>query len=384
MKSKLYDPPAESKAKKNILFLHSSSELYGSDRSLLNILKEIDKSKYGIYVVLPCEGPLLEEIKKINNVNVEIFKIAVLRRKNLSFSGGIQYIKDFALSYGYIKNYINKNQIEIVDTNTSVVIPGAIAAKHLRKKSIWHIREIIKSKAENMIISQIMNRYADIVIANSKATAQAIKVKNTKIRVVYNAVDEQNNTERIPHNKFIIGMAGRINRGKGQKLFVDVAEIVHKKYPDVVFVVAGDAYAGEEYLKIELDNYIKEKSLENTVELLGQVDNMNEFYKTIDIFALPSIHPESFGLVIIEAMEYGLPVIATNHGGPTEIIENNKNGFLVDYKSPDEMAYRIIELIEDKQKCNEMGNLGQKMKREKYSVESMVNSIEKIFDYLEK
>lgn len=235
-----------------------------------------------------------------------------------------------------------------------------------------------------MIISQIMNRYADIVIANSKATAQAIKVKNTKIRVVYNAVDEQNNTERIPHNKFIIGMAGRINRGKGQKLFVDVAEIVHKKYPDVVFVVAGDAYAGEEYLKIELDNYIKEKSLENTVELLGQVDNMNEFYKTIDIFALPSIHPESFGLVIIEAMEYGLPVIATNHGGPTEIIENNKNGFLVDYKSPDEMAYRIIELIEDKQKCNEMGNLGQKMKREKYSVKSMVNSIEKIFDYLEK
>lgn len=384
MKNKLYDTSTKSKLKKNILFLHSSSELYGSDRSLLNILKEIDKDKYGIYVVLPCEGPLFEEIKKINNINVEIFEIAVLRRKNLSLSGGRQYIKDFISSYKYIKDYIKKYNIDIVDTNTAVVFPGAMAAKHLRKKSIWHIREIIKSKVENIIISRIMNRYADIIIANSKATSQAIKVDVKKIRVVYNAVDEQNNTERIPHNEFIVGMAGRINRWKGQRLFVDVAEIVHKKYPNIVFLIAGEAYTGEEYLKDELKNYITQKSLEDTVKLLGQVNNMNEFYRTIDIFVLPSIQPEPFGLVIIEGMEYALPVIATNHGGPTEIIENNKNGFLVDYKSPEEMACRIIELIENKQKYNEIAKAGQKMKRDKYSVKSMVKSIESILDTLEK
>ena len=384
MKNKLYDTSTKSKLKKNILFLHSSSELYGSDRSLLNILKEIDKDKYGIYVVLPCEGPLFEEIKKINNINVEIFEIAVLRRKNLSLSGGRQYIKDFISSYKYIKDYIKKYNIDIVDTNTAVVFPGAMAAKHLRKKSIWHIREIIKSKVENIIISRIMNRYADIIIANSKATSQAIKVDVKKIRVVYNAVDEQNNTERIPHNEFIVGMAGRINRWKGQRLFVDVAEIVHKKYPNIVFLIAGEAYTGEEYLKDELKNYITQKSLEDTVKLLGQVNNMNEFYRTMDIFVLPSIQPEPFGLVIIEGMEYALPVIATNHGGPTEIIENNKNGFLVDYKSPEEMACRIIELIENKQKYNEIAKAGQKMKRDKYSVKSMVKSIESILDTLEK
>ena len=62
---------------KNILFLHSSSELYGSDRSLLNIIKGLNKEKYKINVILPCEGELAKEIKKVNNVEVTIKNIAM-------------------------------------------------------------------------------------------------------------------------------------------------------------------------------------------------------------------------------------------------------------------------------------------------------------------
>ena len=77
----------------NVLFIHSSSELYGSDRSLLNIVKYINKDKYKVHVILPCEGPLVEEMKKVKDVKVEIFEVAVLRRKNLSLKGGIAYLK---------------------------------------------------------------------------------------------------------------------------------------------------------------------------------------------------------------------------------------------------------------------------------------------------
>ena len=62
--------------------------MYGSDRSLLNIVKYIDKSEFKVHVILPCDGPLVDEMKKISGVTVEIFEVAVLRRKNLSVKGG--------------------------------------------------------------------------------------------------------------------------------------------------------------------------------------------------------------------------------------------------------------------------------------------------------
>ena len=93
---------------KNVLFIHSSSELYGSDRSLLYIIKNLDKSKYNVYVILPYHGPLVNEMRELDNVHIEIFKVAVLRRKNLSFIGAISYFRDFIFSVSYLKKSIRK------------------------------------------------------------------------------------------------------------------------------------------------------------------------------------------------------------------------------------------------------------------------------------
>lgn len=363
----------------NVLFIHSSSELYGSDRSLLNIVKYINKDKYKVHVILPCEGPLVEEMKKVKDVKVEIFEVAVLRRKNLSLKGGIAYLKDYSRSCKFLKKYIRDNHIDLVDTNTAVVFPGAVAAKRCKIKSSWHIREIIKSNLENKVISFIMKHNADVIIANSKASGKALKVPESKIRVVYNAVEDRERVE-TEHNQITIGMAGRINRWKGQKLLVDAAEIVNKKYPDVVYNIAGDVYTGEEFIKEDLIAYIEQKGLTKSVKLLGQVNNMSEFYSGLDIFVLPSTQPEPFGLVVIEAMNFGLPVVATNHGGPVEIIDEGVDGYLVDWEDATEMADRITELIENPDKREQMGINGQKKKKEQFSVPAMVSNIERVFD----
>lgn len=364
---------------KNILFLHSSSEMYGSDRSLLNIVRNIDKTQYKVFVLLPCPGPLVDAMAAVPDVTVEIFEVAVLRRKNLSVKGGFSYLRDFIASYRYIKNFIKSHHIDIVDTNTAVVFPGAIAAKHAKIKSVWHIREIIKSNLENKVISFTMQRYADLIIANSRATGQALKVDQKKVRVVYNAVEQKGDTDLMPHARPTVGMAGRINRWKGQKLFTDVAQIVKETCPDVCFQIAGEAYAGEEHLRTELEEYIAQKGLTDTVILLGQVNDMDSFYKGLDIFALPSTQPEPFGLVVIEAMEYAIPVVATNHGGPTEIIADGEDGYLVSHESAEEMAQRISMLLQDNEKRTQMGKIAQEKKRRLFSVASMVRQIEAVF-----
>lgn len=366
---------------KKILFVHSSSEMYGSDKSLLNIVNNIDYEKFDIDVILPCEGPLLDKMKLNPKIKVNIYDVAILRRKNLTLIGILSYIKHFCKSYKFIKKYIRENSIDIVYTNTSVVFPGAIAAKRVGIKSVWHIREIIKNKLENKVISRIVNKYADIVIANSQATADSIFVDKEKIKVVYNSVDEFDIVKNKTNNKdknFVVGMAGRINRWKGQKLFVEAAEIVLKKYPKTKFLIAGSAYSGEEYLEEELKEIINNKKLNNSIKLLGQVNNMKEFYENIDIFVLPSIQPEPFGLVVIEAMDARVPVIATNHGGPTEIIENNKDGYLVDFNKPNEMAEKIILLEENPQLVEKIIQNAKLKKKAKFSIEAMVKNISDI------
>ncbi|MFJ7747978.1 glycosyltransferase family 4 protein [Peribacillus sp. NPDC097295] len=367
---------------KKILFLHSSSELYGSDRSLLNLIKNMDEKKFQITIILPESGPLVDELKKINNVKVIIKEIAILRRKHLSMKGIIQYTNTFINSVYYLIRIIRMNRIDVVYTNTSVVFPGGIAAKLLRKKSIWHIREIIENQLERKVVSKIVNIFSDRIIANSKATALAISRNNEKVRVVYNAIESVQRKEVSKKlnadNEIIIGMAGRINRWKGQKLFVDMAKEVGGKSKKIRFIIAGDVYKGEEHILEDLKDYIKENNLESRITLLGHVEDMNSFYNNIDVFILPSIQPEPFGLVILEAMEKGIPVVATNHGGPVEIIENNIDGFLVDYINAREMSRIVLELVSNSDLRKSIGQKGKKKRLTNFNIANYAENISKI------
>ena len=379
----------------NIVFLHSSSELYGSDRSLLNLVKNLDKDKFNITVILPDDGPLVDKINSFDNVEVIINELAVLRRKNLSLSGMSKYFIELMRSIKFINNLIKEKSIDIVYTNTSVIFVGGISAKICKVKSVWHIREIIKSKYERFIVSKIVNIFSDYIIANSKATAEAISKNKDKVKVVYNAIDIEKNSDLKGIDEFYkevaativrsnekikIGMAGRINRWKGQKLFVDMAKLVSEENDNVEFLIAGDVYKGEDYILDNLKGYILESGVKDKIGLLGQVDNMSNFYKKLDIFVLPSIQPEPFGLVVIEAMNNKLPVVATNHGGPVEIIENNVDGFLVDYKDAEEMAQVVNKLIKDKELRNYISANAEKKVKKKFNVSRYVDEISYILE----
>ena len=369
---------------KNILYVHSSAEKYGSDRSLFNIVSGIDKKKYKAYVVLPCDGPLVGLLNTVPEVETFVINdLAVLRRKSLTPKGMIRYLLDYFNSKKKIISIIKNNGIDLVITNTSVVFPGAIAAKKNGVRSIWHAREIISNPLENALISYVMNKYSDVVIANSKATANAFIIDESKKKVVYNGIvmrPYDMGKRSHPHVPFMIGMAGRINRWKGQGLFVEAASEVLSRGIQAKFLIAGAAYAGDENLVSELESKIEELNLENQVKLLGQVEDMSEFYDSIDLFVVPSVQPEPFGLVVVEAMSKGLPVVATNHGGPAEIIKDGISGKLVSWTSPNEMADAIVSLIKDSEMRESMARNGISRAHEQFSTQAMIKKLEEIYD----
>lgn len=371
---------------KNLLFLHSSSELYGSDKSLYNLIRGLDKTQYKIYVLLPQHGPLVDLIESITGVEVTINDFAVLRRKDFNIIGILKYGVHFLKSVFFIKNLIKDKSIDIVYTNTAVVFVGAFAAKVSGRKSVWHIREIISNKNERRIISFIVNKLSDIIIANSKSTGMAITNDNSQIRVVYNTIEsptETDNKLKVKKNdEVVVGMAGRINRWKGQKLFVDIAKNVLQSNIKVKFVIAGNAYKDEEFLEDELRKYIMGNNLEGHVKLLGLVEDMNAFYEKIDIFILPSIKPEPFGLVVLEAMSKSIPVVATNHGGPTEIIKDGINGYLVDYENISSFVNVIAKLVEDENLREKIGTKGKINQEENFSFKSYTKQIDSILKEL--
>lgn len=376
----------------NILFLHSSSELYGSDKSLYNLSINLCKRNNlinSIHVILPEKGILKDKIENDSNYQIKVstHNLGVLRRKNLNPQGVLKYIYDYISSVLYLMYYIEKNNINTVYTNTAVVMSGSIAAKMLSINTFWHIRETLdKNSIINRIIIKYITVLSDVIIANSKSTLEHFcngkEIKRSY--VVYNAVEaipEKSPKYSFDNVDYIIGMAGRINSWKGQELFINAADLLIKKFKNqynLKFLIAGDVYHGDEPLLKQLNTQINSLNLENHVILLGQENDMAGFYNSLDIFVLPSIKPEPFGLVVIEAMSLGVPVVASNQGGPVEIIDDNTDGILFKSGSPEDLCDKIISLIADKEKYDAISKQAIIKQRSTFSIENYYRKIYEI------
>ena len=97
-------------------------------------------------------------------------------------------------------------------------------------------------------------------------------------------------------------------------------------------------------------------------------DDLKAYYRNADVFAMPS-RQEGFGIVFLEAMAFGKPVIGGNHGGTPEVVIDRETGFLVDYGDVDAVASCIIRLLSDQELCTRMGEAGQRRVEENYTFE---------------
>ena len=142
------------------------------------------------------------------------------------------------------------------------------------------------------------------------------------------------------NDKIIIGCIGRIEIWKGQQVLVEAASTIIKTIPEVKFLFVGTG-DNEEELKIDVRN----KGLEKYCIFTGHITNVKDYIEKCTIIVHTSIEPEPFGMVIIEAMALEKPVIATNIGGPIEIIDNEKDGFLIPPQNPSILAEYILKLL---------------------------------------
>jgi glycosyltransferase involved in cell wall biosynthesis len=376
----------------NILFIHQSADLYGSDKTLLLLLSNLDKSRFNPVVVIPLDGPLKEELEK-ESIKVIIAPVLKLYRKMFTPKNILLFFKQIKKVVSVIDELNQEHKFDIIYSNTLAVLLGMIYARKRKIKHIWHVHEIIvHPKPIAYIFPKLLNRYADIVVCNSKATMENLvsreKALVIKTQVIQNGLKPQGENytkiskEDLGFDKedFIITLIGRINRLKGHKWLLNTFVNNFQDHKNIKLLFVGSPVVGQEYYLEEIEEMIRIKNLGSRVKIMQFTKDLRPILDLTDILAVPSTEAESFGLVALEAMLAKKPVIGSNHGGLMEIIVHNETGFLVEPNSETELANAIQKLLENQELRNRFGNNGYERAKNEFSEEKYVSSFELLFE----
>lgn len=206
-------------------------------------------------------------------------------------------------------------------------------------------------------LRKLTYKYATGIIAQTQFAKDvlAAKTKNKNIRVISNPVKEIQNYPDIAKEKLILNV-GRLVPEKGQKYLIEAfSQIDGNKNWKVVIL-------GDGPLRIELEEQVKALDLDEQVKFLGAVNNVDEWLAKASIFVFPSIS-EGFPNALAEAMSAGLPCVSFDcDAGPSDLIENDVNGYLVEVGKVDELTQSIKRLMDDKAKRKSFGQNAIKIK----------------------
>ena len=384
--------------KTKVLYLHAGAELYGADKILLELLTDLDKTKFKPIVLLPNDGPLVNKIKNIG-VDVQIVHYPIIRRKFFTVIGILKYSLKY-LKYGIIlSRFVKKNEVNVIHVNTTAVLEGAFIKVFNNVPLVWHIHEIIMSpkimfKFFSYIIQHVSNRIVTVSDATRNRLLESNYVSSDKTYTIYNGINSENiishnNYEtkkimksqlNIPNDSKVIGMVGRINSWKGQSDFVGAVNQLFRENKNIHAVMVGSVFEGEEFRFEELKNEINKTIFPNQIHIVQFTEDIADFYSLFDVFVLPSTRPDPFPTVVLEAMANRLPIVAYNHGGVTEMIEDKKSGYLVDVGQIEKLAESISYLVNNDQQRKLIGEAAHFRQMSLFNKKIFVKKFEKVYE----
>jgi glycosyltransferase involved in cell wall biosynthesis len=230
------------------------------------------------------------------------------------------------------------------------------------------------------MVSRTIIKNADSAIAltkNMKMVLQAIYHRD--IAVVPNGIDINDYRDRpdeqeceTPEKRILF--VGRLNPVKGVHYLLRAMKIVREVLPEAKLIIVGE---GEERKNLEC--LTNDLGLNECVDFVGRTphEKIPDYLYQADIFVLPSLS-EGFGIVILEAMACGLPIVATRVGGVPDIVEDGVNGYLVESGDFQEMAKKIIFILEN-QPLKLLISKNNRIKVQEYDWKNVVNQLEQIY-----
>jgi glycosyltransferase involved in cell wall biosynthesis len=240
-------------------------------------------------------------------------------------------------------------------------------------------------------LDAVANRLNHHVIAVSSSIRTFLCCKENlsgdKISVIYNSVDLLRYSPKndpgtrevarqkwgLPADAFLVGGVGRLRYQKNFALFLEVAAEVCNRFPQALFVIAGE---GPE--RAALEEMSRKLGLASRVRFLGFIKDMPELYQCLDLLLLTS-HFEGTPLTVLEAMAMGVPVVASQVDGVEEVLADGQDGCLVPPGDREAFVDRVCRLLQDPKLRRQLSLAGQGKARRYFSAETMVRQVEAIY-----
>ena len=289
-----------------------------------------------------------------------------------------------------LANIIDENEIDLVHFHWTKDMPTVVLAKVLsrRKPKIMQTRNMHMTRFKDDLYHKFLYSKIDVMHAVTNEVKEELqryipKEIRPKIEMVYMGVKEPNvDQKRVAElrqeydigNDFVVGIVGRIQENKGQWILIEALSKMKDK--NIKALIVGHTM-DEEYLQ-SLKKRVKELGIEEKVIFTGFTKEVNEHFQLCDASVLATRN-ETFGLVVVEAMMNEVVVIATNKGGPREIIDEGVDGLFFD-RSVEDLSAKILYLYEHKEQAEEMGKEAKQKALEKFEYSTQMEKLYKVSD----
>lgn len=370
-------------SKIKVLRVLPSLEMGGVEKTLISLLPRLKEKGIAVKVCTLYRRDILAD--EMERAGIPVINIGMRARMDVD----LKYLKGIIR----LARFIKRERFHIVHTHLyRANTPGRIAAMLARVPVIIaneHNVDSWKNTAQRRM-DRMLARFTDRIIVVSRRVkefyVEEVGIPEKKVEVIYNGVDLNRFEKKVdkqkkrrelglPGDAPLVGTVGRLQPQKDHKTFLKASSLILKKFPRVRFLIVGGGS-----LRKELEAFTKELGIEKNVHFLGERKDIEEILPLIDIFVLSSAR-EGFPITVLEAMAYGLPVVATKVGGNPELVKDRETGFLVSPEDSWLLAEKIMCLLKDRKLSRGLGERGRE-RIKSFTIEKMLERTINLYNKL--
>lgn len=380
----------------NVLFVNHTAEISGAELSLLDLIEGLPE------VIRPLlatpEGRLADEAQRLGIPTTSISGTAGSLKLHPSRTP--RALAEIAVAAGEIRLASRRHRAVLIHAN-SVRAGVALSLTHTLAATVVHVRDCLPPGRVSSMTMRRVAAAATTVVANSEYTAASVRglAPEAPLEVVHNPVDlERWDPARIDRvhararlrqvrpRALLLGVVAQLTPWKGQDTAIEALGLLRRQGIDAHLLLIGSAkflspsarFDNQAY-EAELRQRVAAAGLEDRVSWLGERDDVPELVSALDVLLLPSWE-EPFGRALTEAMALRVPVVATDVGGPPEIIDDGREGFLVAPRDPEAWAAAIRRFADNPALGPEMGQAGRERVERDFSRERHVRAMLDVYE----
>lgn len=338
-----------------LLMVNHVSVIGGAERSLLDLLKNLDAVRYRPVVAIPDDGPLAAAAT-VFAAGIESVPVRPIKRPH--------DLREWTRALGRVlravpamARVIRRHRIRLVHSNsTAAQVYAGPAARLAGVPSLWHCRDLVPLGRMGHWLARTSTRIAAV---SECVAAELTRYESRpgRLHVVRNGIDvdslqarEPNDALRrdleTPESALVVTMVAQLVPWKNHRLFLETAARIAARRDDARFwIVGGDMLSDHPGYARELEAFSAQAGVRDRVTFTGQRDDAVDLIRASDVLLHPA-RREPFGRVITEAMALGTPVVAVHEAGPAEIMRHEMDGLLV-APDPDAMAQAVLRVAHD-------------------------------------